>query len=305
MLAHIGFAKCASTALQLALADHKDLLFLGCNPKTDPAHYYHNEIGLFFENEFRFGPDDLFDKAAQSVRAIMSDMNEKYGGRVALSYENISMHTCVQDIPTDIKFKRLAQVLPNNSNILVIHRPVPDFLLSLYKHYLMFGYTGSLDEFLEEHTVMGEFGLLGDLDLARMYERLRGLFDENKIHILPLSDLSGIKRVFETIDVSNPSLKIANESLPDDKISAAIAYNRSMPNRKKLLDWLELHRSYGDRPKPDDERFYLARYRHAFVDAVKNSQSHSFDKQTFVWPDSVVKLEARNHAFLRETLEIT
>ncbi len=303
MLIHIGYPKCASTSLQIGLEDAQDTLFLGCHPKAKPTEYYHPDIGHFFENEFRFGPDDIFEQKALNIKQFLTQSDKDHNGRVVLSYENIAFRSTVLDIPTDIKLKRLEQIIPQNSELLVIYRPVKDFLLSIYKNYLIIGYTGSIDDFLEEHRLCGDLGYLGDLDLSRLYKRLQSICADKKVHFFDLNKIEQLDHFFADRGIHLPKTDRMNEGLSDSYIDAAIAYNKNQPHQKNLLDWLELHRSFGNIEKNDEKRFYLARYRHALIEAISNAKPREFDRSAINWPEEVLKIERSNMAFIQETLK--
>lgn len=300
MILHIGYPKCASTSLQSLFACSNGR-FLGCNPKAAPGAFYDPAIGYGLEGLFRFGPDDLYTAWADEARAAIAKIDDAHDGLAILSYENISFRLTPWDLPTDIKIKRLPRLISHTPKIALVYRDVPDFLISLYKNHLTFGYTGGFDTFLQDALVMADYGWLRDLDLGLLAARLEDAFAGAEIVLADLETADMIPRLFATLGLEAPDehdLRL-NISLSDAQTDALRAHNAALPHRKQMLDWLELHRIFPEDVIPEDERFRMSRARLAQNEALRvTAQTDVFDRTAIVWPEVVLDLQARNEAFV-------
>ncbi len=312
MIVHIGFPKCASTALQTTLANCKDIVFLGCNPKNKPDEFYDKNIGTFLEAPLRFGAQNLFEEGAGAVQDYLHQLDKKHDGRVVLSYENLCFRLTPWDLPTDIKISRLAKILPDNSHLLIFHRPVREFLISLYKNYLNIGYTGTISAFLAELETLGNYGWLNDLDLGALMQNLKAAFPNMIPHFTDLTKPHAIEDIFETLKISIPPIPRENQSIKDSQISALLQFNRQQSPRKKLMDWLEIHRAFPNAPLEESEHFHLSRYRHAQTEFLKQNAPQIeagdygvFERTKINWPARIMEIEKDNEAFLHAQEIIT
>lgn len=290
MIIHIGYPRCASTTLQQLFAA-SDGRFCGCNPKAPAGAFYDPLVGDFIEGPLRLGSQRQFDERAGDARRLLADI----GPKGILSYENLSFRLTPFDLPTDIKLHRLGSVAPQGSTVVVVYRPLRAFLLSLYKAYLGFGYTGSLDEFLRELQTLRAFGWLADLAVGRLVDTVHAAFDAPRVIVANLDGPEVFRRLFEALELRFPVLPatVFNESFSDSDMAPALAFNRAHPHRKTLLDWLELHRLFEE--LPEDSRFHLSRHRHAQHAHVATAREKAaFDRSAIQWPDGLLQLEAQN-----------
>ena len=139
MIIHVGYPKCASTTLQYLFSKSR-INFLGCNPKEIPTKFYHSNIGTFFESTFRFGTNHDFEEKVMKLENFYSHQN-------LIIIQNLFYHLKTYaldfpwDLPTDIKISRLGKIIPDGSTILISFREVKDFIISLFKNHVSFGYT--------------------------------------------------------------------------------------------------------------------------------------------------------------------
>ncbi len=298
MIVHIGYPKCASTSMQCALSNQSEVKFLGCNPKAQPGSYYEPEIGNFFEKTLRLAPNDDFQSEYMRVKDFLVQIDAAHNGRSVLSYENLSLRLTPWDLPTDIKLQRLSKVLPDNSSVLLMYRPVPDVLLSLYKNYLSMGYTAAFSEYLRELLTLGSVGLLEGLDLSRLYRRLTENFDPTSINFIVVNhELNSSLQNFFGLSAGEFSLEKENIGIANEQILNALEFNRSYQNWKCFTDWLEMHRMFDDVDISEEERFMLSRFRHKQAEIISSLSARPIE---IVWPNDILELEARNLAFLQK-----
>ncbi len=300
MIIHLGYPKCASTTLQ-GYFDQCGDGFIGCNPKRPYPGFYNKDWGYFFENILRFGSDEQFDAGFAEVNEKLKALDKWYQGQAILSFENTNFRKIPWDLPSDIKLKRMGRFSDDQTTLMVIYRPVTDFILSFYKNHLGFGYTGSLDEFLEELSILAPYGFIDDLDLARLHRRIKASFKAQKIIYADLS----VEGCFEKLwaHTGLPAIdfeqgKVQNAGMKDSDIPAALAYNRQNPNRKKLMDWFEGHRVMPDADWDDADKFWISRNRHAQADYIAAHQGESWTREAIQWPEPILKLEIDNQAFI-------
>ncbi|MAF97065.1 MAG: hypothetical protein CMH26_00350 [Micavibrio sp.] len=305
MIIHIGFPKSASTSLQRSLAGSKSGLFLGCNPKAALGEFYHEAIGEFLEKDIRFAPNDVFNEQAEEIASALQDLDFHHQGCVTLSYENLSFRLTPHDLPADIKLARLAQISPQNTQWLIIYRPVTALLKSLYKNYLLIGYTATPQQFIDELTLLGDYGPLADLDLARLKTRSSEFAPKISLKIVRLEQSEALVNFFAQNGIEIEPLAKENSGFTDEEIAHALHFNQQQKADKTYLSWLELHRIYPNKAMDESVKFKLSRYRHALNEALDNAaQITPQEHFEFNWSKEILELEARNTAFLKENAEL-
>ncbi|MCB1782674.1 MAG: hypothetical protein KDI13_01635 [Alphaproteobacteria bacterium] len=305
MIVHIGFPKCASTSLQSLFA-LSGARFLGCNPKAAAGEFYDPVLGHGMESIFRFGGEEQFSAFAAQVRPALEQIDGEADGQSILSYENISFRLTPWDLPTDIKIARLGRLIPENPRIVVVFRPVQDFVVSLYKNHLSFGYTGGFEDFLHEIDVLRDYGWLADLDVSLLVKRLNVAFGGNcDIVLADLGTPDMPKRLFGFLGLAyKGSDDVRLNRSPDEWETAQLrAHNAALPHRQQLLDWLELHRVFPRGTMPEAALFRMSRARIAQNEALKAANmSDVFCRDAFEWPEAFEQMEAKNKAFISGVL---
>ena len=99
------------------------------------------------------------------------------------------MKTYALDLPLGIflqilKFQDLGKKIPDGSNILISFRKVKDFIISLFKNHVSFGYTEDINFFIKELITLKDFGWLLDLDIKLLVKMLNEFTNYNKIILI-------------------------------------------------------------------------------------------------------------------------
>lgn len=294
MIIHLGYPKCASTTLQ-QLFEHSEALFLGSNTKNPPGEFYHPEIGFFIEEQVRLGREDDFKSKSPKIKEFLKKQDRKTKGKLILSYENLSVRLTPWDNPTDIKLRRIGDILPRKSIALLCFRDLKPYIISLYKNHLSFGYTGTFDQFVEELVLTSNFGMLRDLDLAEQTRQIKEFLKPKSLILFKLDDGNNIKTLFEILDLQYTKEGHFNEGFQDDKLDTIRIYNKSRGNRKRFLDWLETHRLFPKSIMKEEDQFHLPRLRIDQNERLKTCEdTHIFNPDTIEWPSEINILERKN-----------
>ena len=298
MIVHIGFPRCGSTSLQRMLVA-SDARFLGCDPKAPLGAMYSPVVGDVLERELRLGGGATFVRAAAALAAHLSTED---AADLVLSNENLCHRLTPWDVPTEDKLARLGRIVPPGSTIVIVHRPVQDFLVSLHRNHLGMGYTRSLVELVDELVLLGELGTLGDLHLGRLVERIRADFAEPRVVLADLTAPDVLGRLLDVLGIARPpAVPHENAGVDAPRAAAMLQANRTAPAEVGLLDWLELHRFVGADAVADADRFRVARRRRTHRDlgpAVAGLEE--VDPAGVRWPTAVSVLATENRTSLAE-----
>ena len=299
MIYHIGLPKCGSTTLQhiFSNSDHK---FLGCNPKNSPGNFYHSRIGNFFEGPFRFGTNKSYHKKSYLVKKFITDYSNKNNSKVILSYENISFRLTPWDLPTDIKFERLNKILIPGSTILLCFRNILDFLVSLYKNHVSFGYTESINYFIKEILAIKDYGLLDDLKLKNIFDSITYYFRDQKVLLYNIDKKQNFSNLLNELNIkSDIDVNLNyNKSLSLHETESIRRFNKSIQNRKNLLGWLESHRVFYNSNLDQEQIFEMSRHRILQNKYLTEQNDFDLNYQNIEWPLEILNLEINNSLFL-------
>ena len=303
MIYHIGLPKCGSTTLQYIFAnsDHK---LLGCNPKNSPSNFYHSKIGNFLEGPLRFGTNKSYFEKSNQIKTFINDYSNKNNSKVILSYENISFRLTPWDLPTDIKFERLNKILIPKSTILFCFRNVLDFLLSLYKNHVSFGYTENFNYFIQEIIAIKDYGLLKDLNLENFFELISYHFKDHKVLLYNIDNRPDFSFLLNELNIKTNLDIIINQNKSPllHETESIRAYNKSIQNRKNLLGWLESHRVFYKSNLDQDQIFEISRHR-ILQNKYLIERSHiNIINQSIDWPEEILDLERKNSFFLNSKI---
>jgi len=304
MIIHIGFPRCASTTLQY-LFDKSDVNFLGCNPKAKLNKFYHSSIGSFFESTLRFGTDKHFDDNCESVKEFLLKESKLNNIKTILSYENICFRLTPWDLPTDIKIKRLGLITPKDSTILVSFRNPKNFLISLFKNHVSFGYTETFNIFIKELFILKDFGWFLDLKLDYLTALLLKHTNASNIIFLNIDVSANIKKLLEKLSINTriDNIPFSNKSINLVENESARLFNKNKVNSRYLLDWLEIHRTFPNSNLPNDFIFDISRNRIKQSEYISmDNNNHNYLLNDFEWPDIVEDLSNSNQIFLDSTV---
>ena len=302
MIIHIGYPKCASTTLQY-LFSRANINFLGCNPKEIPTKFYHRNIGSFFESTFRFGTNHDFEEKGKEVRKFLLKSNILQSTNTVLSFENICFRLTPWDIPTDIKISRLGKIIPDGSNILISYRKVKDFIISLFKNHVSFGYTEDINFFIKELITLKDFGWILDLNIKLLVKMLNEFTNYNKIILYNINGNYSFENLFEILklEYNNIATPTSNKSLSFVHNELARNFNKTQRSTKSLLNWLEVHRVFPDCSLPEEYIFKISRDRKKQVDFISKMKSTSYVKESIKWPDLIKSIQTANDNFIKST----
>ena len=208
--AHVGFPKCASTALQFGFfARHDELFHLGVNAGGQTAPYRSTEIRNLIEVDLRVLNGTLFSlsKANQIITKYEKEFEESPKKAFGLSSESFTMHMG-NELDVDTKAKRLRDIMGPDCRILLVLRNQPDLLKSLYREFIKSGLWLKFGEFVEAIWVNQVHSVLAEFDYASAVERYRNLFGNNNVLILFYEELKGapgrfLKKISDHIGVSD------------------------------------------------------------------------------------------------------
>jgi hypothetical protein len=188
---HIGYPKCASTALQSGLfALHPQFHHLGASGGGTFAPYVSDAVRNAVEADLRLAKDFMYDEAR--VRGVFETefaRAEKAGKRaVGLSSESMSF-TMHHDVDVTQKAARLHRIFGEGTRVLIVVRNQVNLLTSLYREYVISGMALDFHDFVEAIYFNQFRSFLHDLDFLKMYRLYCGLFGRDAVHLLPYETL--------------------------------------------------------------------------------------------------------------------
>ena len=302
MIIHVGYPKCASTTLQYLFSKSR-INFLGCNPKEIPTKFYQSNIGTFFESTFRFGTNHDFEEKGNEIRKFLFSSKFNNNTKSVLSFENICFRLTPWDLPTDIKISRLGKIIPDGSTILISFREVKDFIISLFKNHVSFGYTEDISFFINELITLKDFGWLLDLDIKSLVKMLTNSTNCNKIILYNINGNNSFEYLFKklNIDYNNITIPTSNKSFSFTQNEAGRHFNKTQQNSKYLLNWLEVHRVFPRCNLSEEYIFKISRDRKKQANFISKMNSPSLIKETIKWPRLIESIQDSNNNFLQST----
>lgn len=188
---HIGFPKCASTAMQKSLfARHPELHHLGASSGGTNAQYVNDEVataievGLRYEKEAAYdapGTIELFEREFAFAAA--------HGKRaVGISSEGLSMMLS-RELDTALKARRLHAIFGDGTKIVFLIREQWSFLKSIYREYVLSGIYYSYDEFVQNVFYNQARGFFLDMNYYDTYALYCRLFGQKNVLMVPYEAL--------------------------------------------------------------------------------------------------------------------
>ncbi len=188
---HIGFPKCASTALQRHFfSKYPEIFHLGASSGGTQAAYINADMESAIEYSLRFQKDSIYDNVfiaekfnKQFIKA--EELNKK---AVVISSESLSF-TMHHDIDPWQKANRVHDIFGNNTKIIIVIRNQLLLLKSLYREYVLGGLHLTYAEFISSNFFNQGRSCLHDLNYNLLYEKYCQLFGEQNITIICYENL--------------------------------------------------------------------------------------------------------------------
>lgn len=188
---HIGYPKCASTALQTHLfSKHTGLHHLGASSGGTNAQYINNDILIEIEVSLRIEKDAVFQLA--NARRIFDQQfalaAQKRKLAVGISSESLSF-TMHHDIDPSQKAKRLLDIFGRDTRIIMIIRDQLALLKSLYREYVLGGLHLTFGDFAASIYYNQARSCLFDLNFANTQRLYADLFGKENVLIIAFENL--------------------------------------------------------------------------------------------------------------------
>jgi len=260
-VAHIGQAKAFSTAIQARLAALDGIAYAGFWPDFPERRWFAPPLGELFDRVIRFGSDADFDRLAPRARAALEALPQA-GRPGAVSSETLTLRFLPNDLPTDIKLRRLARVLPEGARLFLVIRPPARLLRALYTEYLQLGFPDGYAAFAKEALDCRAIGFFDDLLPGRLLARLDAALDLGALTLVPAEPGAAAAALSDLLGVALGDLPERNPSPPAAAVPGLRRFNAEHPAPVAFAAMVEKHRAFADDAAfPDAERFALARRR--------------------------------------------
>ena len=244
--AHIGYPKCASTALQKGyLGRHSHLLHLGCGAGKnsdfwDDLGYIDEGINQALEVDLRYKTKFAYD-AEETAAAFqrhfdVAEADEEVHA-VGISNENLCFNWH-GGIETPEKAKRLFEIMGHGTQIILVLRDQKSLIESLYKESIRFGYSGTFQEYQKYLWQYKDRNYFYDFCFSKVIDLYRKLFGEKNVHILFFEDLKAdskrfLERFSEILNVDYHALPFDgdfNKQLSPNELAIKRIINDSYPH---------------------------------------------------------------------------
>lgn len=197
---HIGFPKCASTALQkFFFSKHPELYHLGANAGGTAAPYLSGEIQTIIELSLRLQRDAAYNsKWIKSVFEEQFSMAREQGmPAVGISSESLSI-MLTQDVDTVHKANRLLDIFGQQTKIIFVFREQWSFIASIYRELVRGGLHLTYQAFVDNLYYNQAYSFMMDLDYYNTYAMYSALFGPENVLLLPYESLKEDAGVFLT-----------------------------------------------------------------------------------------------------------
>ncbi len=195
--AHIGYPKCASTALQKGyFGPHSHLLHLGCGAGKntefwDDHGYATKEINQLLEVDLRYKTKYAYN--AEAAKAAMQPHFDRAEAdneihAVGISNENLCFNWH-GGIDTPEKAARLFDILGHGTEILILLRDQKSMIESLYKESIRFGYSGFFEDYLKYVWQYRDRSFFYDFMFENVIRSYSELFGSDHVHVMFFEDL--------------------------------------------------------------------------------------------------------------------
>jgi len=234
---HIGYPKCASTALQQCFFQcHPQLSHLGIS--QGPTFHNHG-VRLILEHDIRTHREDAYDSLrAKRVfdHAFLECEADKKTRCVGLSHERIGF-SMSDDIDPSIKAKRIHAIMGDNTKVLIVIRRQDRWLKSMFKQMIFMGMGYDWHEFLDWMWQSKHQSFYADLNFLKRISTYRDLFGRDNVMIVtqemikmqPKAFLITLQK-FLNIDILITELPKRWESPDSRLIEATRRLNLRYPN---------------------------------------------------------------------------
>ena len=152
---HIGYPKCASSAIQLGFfAKHPDLFYLGPHNVGRSFEYYNDDVKALVEvhwrlmKDFGYDPEWAFKVIAECYKAFYASKKI----RIGLSFEGLS-YTHHHDVDVTQKAQRLADVFGRGTKIIIVIREQFELIKSLYREIILGGLISYFSQIRQRHLL--------------------------------------------------------------------------------------------------------------------------------------------------------
>jgi len=149
---HIGYPKCASTALQSNFFSQlPEVFYLGPYTGGVIFPYYNDDIKYTVEVDWRLMKDFGYDqaKAAGVIEICYDDFLAS--GRKTFGFSSEALvFTLHHDIDVTQKAARLFNILGHDTKIIMVIRRQFDLIRSIYRNMILIGLTSSFSKFVSD-----------------------------------------------------------------------------------------------------------------------------------------------------------
>lgn len=203
--AHIGLPKTLSSAFQRSFfPDHPKIYYLGIGV-GGPIDFIDDDINLGFDDLLVYAKDGYFQHRKGEVAAAIQRHRKlaEESGKAAfgISSEWFSFTLSADMIDNAEKPKRLAELLGNDSKIILVLRNQSSLLRSLYGQYIREGLALSYEEFLQYAHDFQDRNFYFDLHYQVQWRNLTKVFGKDNVYFLPIEDYRDPDgRLLESLD---------------------------------------------------------------------------------------------------------
>ncbi|MDB2310621.1 hypothetical protein N9V19_01340 [Opitutales bacterium] len=244
--AHIGYPKCASTALQRGyFGPHRQLLHLGCGAEKnsefwDDHGYATKQINQLLEVDLRYKTKYAYDveeaKAAMQPYFDQAEADDEIHA-VGISNENLCFNWH-GGIDTSEKAERLFDIFGDKTEILIVLRDQKSLIESLYKESVRFGYSGLFQDYLKYIWQYRDRSFFYDFMFENVIRSYSELFGEDHVHVMFFEDLKEDSASFLKDISSNlgfdyyelPLDKEFNQQLSNEELAVKRYMNEKYPH---------------------------------------------------------------------------
>lgn len=245
---HIGYSKCASSALQKHFfAQHPQLYHLGMSEPGIVPGYIDDDMRLLMECDIRMKRDFLYD--ADKAKAIIHKHYERFeaSGKTAFG---LSAEWLTSDIAngadTTQKAQRLAAIFGDDVKILLVTRNPRDLLQSMYRERVRAGISFTFNEFLHVICENQCRSIWSDLNVDNITNLYGGLFGAGKLlevdyETLKESPADTLGQICDWLGVEKTitELPASNESFSSEMFERMRQLNAEQPPRNLARTSLE------------------------------------------------------------------
>lgn len=233
---HIGFPKCASSALQFSyFCDHPEIYHLGLG-YGKRLKYISDEVNIAAEIDIRHRKS--YDYDAEKVKAIFkpyfeeADKDDQYKA-IGLSSELFSF-TYTTDVDPLLKAQRLHGIFGDDTKIIMITRNQFSLLKSWYFENVKEGYPFRYREFMNFTYQFQDRNWCHDFCFHNIFNTYAEVFGEENVEVIPFevikhqSSKKFVDIFSEKIGVSEPELDLGhlNQKLELDTIGYMMDFNK-------------------------------------------------------------------------------